>query len=166
VLDDDMEEGKLDVSITNHGTGKKIYRAPRDDVEGDFELKNLEESTRFQICFRSLFTTENGYDNSFDLGFAVRVSNPPRALEDGMIGPDSERAMKMVEKAAEIHKDWERMKDHQVFTRSREAIHEEMSEKILTNLSRWTLTEAFLVIGMALAQIMYWKRFFETKRYL
>mmetsp|Transcript_90170 Transcript_90170/g.135169 ORF Transcript_90170/g.135169 Transcript_90170/m.135169 type:complete len:224 (-) Transcript_90170:111-782(-) len=166
VFDDDMDEGKLDVTITKESNGETIYRAPRDDLEGSFELKNLEESTRIQICFRNLYKPENGYDNSFDLGFAVRVSKPPRALEDGLIGPDTERAMKLVDKAAEIHKDWELMKDHQVFTRNREAIHEEMSAKILANLNRWTFTEAFLVIGMAVAQIMYWKRFFETKRYL
>jgi hypothetical protein len=166
VLDDDVEGGKLDVSITNHGTGDTIYRVPRDAIEGSFELDNLGESTRIQVCFRNLLEPETGFDNSFDLGFTIRVSNPPRALEDGLIGPDTERAMKLVQKAAAIHTDWELMKDHQEFTRNREAIHAEMSEKILANLSRWTLTEAFLVIGMALAQIMYWRRFFETRRYL
>jgi emp24/gp25L/p24 family/GOLD len=166
VFDDDVDGRNVDVQITNQATGVTIYRSPRGSTDGSFELVDLGPSTRIQLCFHNLYDNENGFDNSYDVGFTIRVSSRPRGLDDGVIGPDTERALKLVEKAAEIHKDWELMKDHQVFTRNREAIHTEMSEKILANLSWWTFTESFLVIGMAVAQVMYWKRFFETRRYL
>jgi hypothetical protein len=50
--------------------------------------------------------------------------------------------------------------------RNREAVHQDMNDAILSRLSRWTYVEALLVVGMATAQVLYWKRFFETRRYL
>ena len=161
-----MEEGKLGVSISNLDNGDMLYRSPSRVLEGNFELKILNAKTRLSLCFENRYEYDPEDDNSFDLGFAIRITNPPRALDDGVIGPDAERALMLVEKAAEIHKDWELMKDHQEFTRNREAIHAEMSETILGRLVRWAFFETFLVVGMAVAQVMYWKRFFETRRYL
>jgi hypothetical protein len=41
-----------------------------------------------------------------------------------------------------------------------------MTEQILSRVMSWTLIEAALVILMATAQVIYWRKFFEQRRYL
>lgn len=128
-------------------------------------LKDVPEGSKYALCFQNNFQ-EDDDDNEFDVGFSIRVDNPPRSLASEEIGPDAERALKLAEKATQIHHDWEEMQDHLMFVRNREAIHMSMNDAILARLSRWTYIEAFLVIGMATGQVLYWKKFFETRRYL
>ena len=153
------------MKISNFENGKSLWQAPTDDREGAFSLSDLPEATKYSLCFENNLEDDED-DNDFDVGFSVRVNNPPRSLEDAEIGPDAERALKLAEKATAIHQDWNVMMDHLMFVRNREAMHISMSDSILNRLSRWTYIEAFLVVGMATGQVLYWKKFFETRRYL
>jgi hypothetical protein len=56
--------------------------------------------------------------------------------------------------------------DHFDFLRNREAQHQVLTSQILSRVMGWTLLEAGLVVAMALGQVMYWKKFFEQRRYL
>jgi emp24/gp25L/p24 family/GOLD len=165
VLHDDVDSDELIVRVSNMDTGDTLYEIPTGELEGDFELTDLQGNSRFQICFQSN-TEGSNHNDAFDLGFNVRFHEPPRTLDDGESGPDGERAAKLVEKAAKIHQDWDTLQDHFDFLRNREAIHEEMNDAIISRLTRWTYIEAFLVVGMATGQVMYWKKFFEKRRYL
>jgi hypothetical protein len=162
-----MEVGAFSASITNYGNGEFLYQGPTGTREGTFKIDEVPPNSRYALCFQNNDEANTDDDeDEFDVGFSIRVSNLPRGLEDGEIGPDSERALKLVEKASDIHQDWGSMADHYDFVRNREAIHQEMNDAILSRLTRWTYIEAFLVIGMATGQVMYWKKFFETTRYL
>jgi hypothetical protein len=165
ILDDDAEANALSVSITNYDTGEYLFEAPTAAREGIFKLDSVAQSTRLALCFQNNDGTDEE-DNDFDVGFSLRVSNLPRALEEGEIGPDGERALQLVKRATDIHQEWSSMLDHLDFVRNREAMHQDMNDAILSRLSRWTYIEAFLVIGMATGQVMYWRKFFETRRYL
>jgi hypothetical protein len=165
ILDDDVMANALSVSITNYDTGEYLFEAPTAAREGIFKLDSVAQSTRLALCFQNNDGTDEE-DNDFDVGFSLRVSNLPRALEEGEIGPDGERALQLVKRATDIHQEWSSMLDHLDFVRNREAMHQDMNDAILSRLSRWTYIEAFLVIGMATGQVMYWKKFFETRRYL
>ena len=156
----------MSVSISNPDNGEIFYEAPAGSREGTFELDaKVTPNTRYSLCFQNNESKDNE-DNEFDVGFSIHVSNAPRTLKDDEIGPDAERALKLVVKATRIHQGWINMMDHYEYVRNREAVHQEMNDAILKRLSRWTYMEALLVTGMATGQVMYWKRFFETRRYL
>jgi hypothetical protein len=65
-----------------------------------------------------------------------------------------------------INSDWQNLVDHFDFLRNREAQHHVLTSQILSRVMGWTLLEAGLVVCMALGQVMYWKKFFEQRRYL
>jgi hypothetical protein len=165
ILDDDVMANALSVSITNYDTGETLFEAPTGAREGIFKLDSVAQSVRLALCFQNNDIGDED-DNDFDVGFSLRVNHLPRALEEGVIGPDGERALTLVKRATDIHQDWSAMLDHLDFVRNREAMHQDMNDAILSRLSRWTYIEAFLVISMATGQVMYWKKFFETRRYL
>jgi emp24/gp25L/p24 family/GOLD len=153
------------VQVSNMASGESLYEVPSGALEGDFELSNLQKNKQYQICFQSNVAGSNP-DDAFDMGFNLRFHNPPRTLENAESGPDNERASKLVEKAAKIHQDWDILQDHFDFLRNREAIHEEMNDAILNRITKWTYIEAVLVVSMATGQVMYWRKFFEKRRYL
>lgn len=170
-LDDDVESEKVAVRVANLETGEAAYEAPTGDQEGDFRLEGLAGDSRYSLCFRNLYggaDDDGGEDNAFHVGFSLRLRPAAleRTLEDGEAGPDGERALKLVRKATLIHQDWDTLRDHFDFLRNREAMHEEMNDEILLRLTRWTFVESFLVVAMAVGQVVYWKKFFETRRYL
>lgn len=165
-IDDDVEAKDLSVSFIHRETGEVIYEAPTGSREGAFKLRdNVKQNTVYELCFQNNESNDDE-DNEFEVGFSVHISSSPRTLPDGEIGPDSLRALKLVEKATAIQEDWTEMMDHYEFVQNREAVHQAMNDVILNRLSRWTYIEALVVIGMATGQVMYWRKFFETKRYL
>lgn len=162
-----MEAKELAVSFSNSNTGAVLYNAPTGTREGNFRLDHtmIQPDSRYLLCFQNNDSDDDS-ENDFDVGFSVHFTNPPRALKEGEIGPDGERALKLVEKAIAIQEDWTNMEDHFDFVRNREALHREMHNSILSRLRRWNNLEILVVIGMATLQVMYWKKFFETRRYL
>ena len=165
VLHDDVDSYELSVQIANLDTGASLHEVPPGTQEGDFRLEHLEASSKFSICFQN-HASPNDDENEFDVGFNVRFHNPIRTLDDEESGPDGERAADLAEKAWEIHTDWEILQDHFDFLRNREGIHLGMNNAIMKRLAHWTYFEALLVITMAVGQVMYWKKFFEKRRYL
>jgi len=165
VLHDDVDSYELAVKIANLDTGESMHEVPSGTQEGDFKLENLKASSKFSICFQNHADPVDD-ENEFDVGFNIRFHKPARALDDEESGPDGERASQLTEKAWEIHQDWEILQDHFEFLRNREGIHYGMNNQIMRRLAHWTYIEALLVVIMAVGQIMYWKKFFEKRRYL
>ena len=155
----------MTVRVFNVETGDNLYEIPSGEQEGDFEFEDLQSNSRYKLCFQNNAEGHHA-DDAFDMGFNIRFHDPPRTLAQDESGPDNERATKLVEKASRIHEDWETLLDHFDFLRNREAIHEEMNYEIIGKLTKWTYIEAVIVIGMAILQTMYWKKFFEKRRYL
>lgn len=165
VLHDDVDSYELAVKILNLDTGESVHEVPPGTQEGDFKLEHLKRSARFSICFQNNADVDDD-ENEFDVGFNIRYHTPVRTLDDEESGPDGERASALAEKAWEIHQDWEILQDHFDFLRGREWIHFGMNDQIMNRLARWTYIECLLVIMMAVGQVMYWKKFFEKRRYL
>ena len=166
-IDDDVDALEMSVTLGNPDSGEIFYEATKGSKEGIFELDDSQVAldTRYSLCFENK-ENESDEENEFDVGFSIHVSFPPRTLQEDVVGPDAERALNLVKKASKIQQDWTNMLDHYEYVRNTEAIHQEMNDSILSRLSKWTYIEAMLVIGMATGQVMYWKRFFETRRYL
>ena len=166
-IDDDVESRDLSVTLSNPDDGEIFYEAPAGSREGLFQLDEslVKADTRYALCFGNKDEPDET-DNEFDVGFSIHLSYMPRTLKNDEIGPDAEKALLLVKKASKILQDWTNMLDHYEYVRNREALHQEMNDAILSRLSRWTYVEALLGVGMAMAQVLYWKRFFETRRYL
>jgi len=164
IEDDDVKPKDFSASVTQLPQGHVVYAPRKGAVEGKFRFETDIKSTHYSICFRNNAMDDD--DDSFDVGFSVRVTDLPRAQDEGEIGPDTERAFMLVDQAVKIHEDWSVMLDHLDYAHNREAVYEDLASSILHRLAKWTYIEAFLVIGMATGQVMYWKKFFETKRYL
>ena len=163
-LNDDRDADSFSVKVMDFETGESLYEPEPGDREGVFALEEVKRGTRYALCFQN--NKDEQPQNFMTVGFAVRVKSPPRTLPDNETGPDSQRALELVKKATAIVQDWESLVDHFDFLRNREAAHKQLSDEILTRIQVWTLIEAVLVVSMATGQVLYWKKFFETRRYL
>ena len=165
VIDDEVDDTAFSMVITDHDSGETLFEPPHGAQEGTFKLENAKPSHRYELCFQNIFP-EDDDGISFNVGFSFRVTNPPRTLDPEEIGPDAQRALKLVQSSSAILEDWGSLVDHFDYLRNREGIHQAMNDAILDRIQRWTIIEALLVMGMATGQVLYWKRFFETRRYL
>jgi hypothetical protein len=164
-MDDYDDADYFSMTVENADTGETLYTLPPDTTEGKFSFDNLPMGIRLLMCFRNRYSNDDE-ENKFAVGFNVRVTKLQRALDGTEFGPDGERANQLVKRASAVLENWAVLRDHFDFLRNREAVHIEKSDSIIYRLERWTLTEAFIVIAMATFQVMYWKKFFEKKRYI
>jgi emp24/gp25L/p24 family/GOLD len=105
-------------------------------------------------------------DYKITVGFTIRVHDIQRTLAKEEIGPDALRAIGLQKSAMHVTDQWENMHDHFNYMHYREAEHRRMSEQINDRVMGWTILESLLVVTMAIGQVMYWKSFFEQRRFL
>jgi hypothetical protein len=161
VLEDD--ESAEDVSVTLKDERQRVlWKSVPGESEGTFEL-HVNKGGRFSLC---LLNNGDKEDGERTVGFALRVRGRSRALGDKEQGPDGEKALELISWAEELTEEWHTLLDHYDYLRSREAVHEELGDKIFKRVMRWTLVEAGLLVTIACAQVMYFRAFFEKRRYL
>ena len=166
VLNDDVDAYELAVKIAGFDNGESLYESLDGSQEGDFTLDRVKPSSKFSLCFQNN-AEDDDEENEFDVGFNLRFDKQPtRTMDDEVEGPDGEKASQLIDKAAKIHQDWNILQDHFDFLRQRESIHFGMNQQIMNRLSKWTYIEIFLVISISVSQVLYWKKFFEKRRYL
>jgi len=56
--------------------------------------------------------------------------------------------------------------DHQEYIKTREVQHRDTMEKTFSLLMKWTILEGIVLVIVATSQVIYFRKFFETKRYL
>eukprot|EP00522_Entomoneis_paludosa_P011654 CAMPEP_0172457590 /NCGR_PEP_ID=MMETSP1065-20121228/22980_1 /TAXON_ID=265537 /ORGANISM="Amphiprora paludosa, Strain CCMP125" /LENGTH=238 /DNA_ID=CAMNT_0013211419 /DNA_START=16 /DNA_END=732 /DNA_ORIENTATION=+ len=170
VLDDDVDDDAVSAWLEKRTAKRKgviVWRTEEHEGEDTFSL-TVDAEGKYAFCVR----VENFNDNDdampdrLQIGFSLRVSPLPRSLEDGVLGPDAERALELVQTAGFVENDWRNFMDHFDYLRSREVTHTALMHQIRDRVLGWTVVEAMLVITMAVAQILYWRRFFETRRFL
>lgn len=167
IIDDDIPGDFLTVTLENtKADDGKLWHNEPGATEGIFSL-TVDRGLRLAFCFEFREVTDDETEiEQLLVGWNIRVHAIPRELPKDESGPDTERAMKLLEKAVSIEMDWSNLMDHFAFLRSREAVHMKLTTDILNRIMGWTLAEAFVVVAMAFAQVMYWKKFFEQRRYL
>lgn len=166
-LDDDVDGSQIKASVKEEKTKQVKWTSSPEQTEGAFRVEV--EPSRYSLCFTNEVDEEEdggAEKEAANVGFSLRYIPPPRALEDGVEGPEAQRALKLVETASGIDQDWQNLLDHYDFLRNREGAHTEMIQQIFSRLVRWTIIEAVLVISMAVAQVLYLRKFFEQRRYL
>jgi len=181
ILDDEASARSFAARLDEHAHGsstkrRNFWKSSDGAREGSFTV-TIDDDVPVEFCL--LLDTKadddqvvSGRDqvvfHGLPVGFSlyVRPATLPRTLPDGVDGPDAKRALDVVEKATNIYGDWRLLLDHFDFLRNREAQHTVLTSQILSRVMGWTLLEAFLVIAMATGQVLYWKKFFEQRRYL
>ena len=144
------ERAKQQQQQQRQGGGDPIINL---DDETDDDIVNLNDDSVF--------------DEPIAIGFNIRIEyTNVRTLPEGEMGPDAKRALSLVDQMMVVQRNWENLLDHYDFTRNREALHERLTQQISDRVVGWSIVEAFLVVSMSIGQVMYWKKFFEQRRYL
>lgn len=136
-----------------------------------------ELKTKYQLCFETSSKDDDQVEereeddnipNSIRVGFHLRVENivAPRTLPDNELGPDEQRALHVIDTADTTVESWHHLLDHFDYMRNREAIQDQLMRQTSNKVIGWSVVEAVVVITMAIAQVCYWKSFFEQRRYL
>lgn len=171
LLDDEVDGSYITAWITKiagyRGVGATIWHSEEDEHEDDFSV-NVEPVGKYELCFElETDPATDDYAESYAVGFNLRLTpSVARALDTEEKGPDTEKALELIESALKVETDWKNLVDHYVYLRNREASAVQLSQQIQDRVMGWTILEAVLVIGMAIGQVLYWKKFFETRRYL
>lgn len=149
-----------------------MWRSQPDESAEEFDVQ-VEGAQRYRLCFETSEDEnkkeddESNGENTLRLGFNVRVKSAvERALPDTELGPETIRALELLEAATATEQKWQNLQDHFDFARSREAFHTKLTSQIHNRVMGWTIIEAVLVVTMAVGQVCYWKSFFEQRRYL
>uniref|UniRef100_A0A7S3L531 GOLD domain-containing protein n=1 Tax=Amphora coffeiformis TaxID=265554 RepID=A0A7S3L531_9STRA len=171
LLDDEVDGSFITAWITKiagyRGVGRTVWHSEEEEHEEDFSI-NVDPVGVYELCFELQTDPNNDeYAEAYAVGFNLRLDPAEeRALDETEQGPDTKKAMEIIDSARQVETTWHNLVDHYIYLRNREALAVELSQKIQDRVMGWTVFEAALVIVMAVGQVLYWKKFFETRRYL
>eukprot|EP00566_Odontella_aurita_P023995 CAMPEP_0113539432 /NCGR_PEP_ID=MMETSP0015_2-20120614/7912_1 /TAXON_ID=2838 /ORGANISM="Odontella" /LENGTH=204 /DNA_ID=CAMNT_0000439105 /DNA_START=259 /DNA_END=873 /DNA_ORIENTATION=+ /assembly_acc=CAM_ASM_000160 len=175
-LDDGIDPEPVSLTLFDPRM-RPIWKSDPKASEGRFSVVG---QGRYQLCIGNGVQPRKPDGNDRNIGFAVRVRDlqeeRKRRIEEAKAKAEEAKEdakSKSVEKAGEMTSLTEQlveriqaMGDHQSFLREREAIHRDVAESTFGYLMKWTLAEACCLVVVALGQIYYLRKFFETKTYL
>ena len=72
----------------------------------------------------------------------------------------------ILDQARKLNREFTRLEHHQEYMRTREAKHRDVVEQTFSKLLGYVLTQCSGVIVLAVAQILYLRRYLEKKRYM
>lgn len=169
LLNDEADEDILEVTLELASEPHTVlWKSDKEESEETFSI-SVKGSTHCEMCFYLDDKVDDDKVNNggLPIGFNLRVHPAvERTLPEGEVGPDARRAIELVQQVDDIVVSWQTLLDHFDFLRNREAQHTVLTSQILSRVMSWTVIEAILVIGMAVGQVLYWRKFFEQRRYL
>ena len=118
------------------------------------------------------YVNTDGYDRR--IGFSIRVEPlegtrmKEMQNERTQSGEDlaTQETMKLSDLTYQLVEKMEILLDHQEYFKGRESFHRHVVEQTFTMVMRWTVFETMILIFIAVVQVIYLMKFFETKRYL
>lgn len=161
-MDDELSADPISVKVLDEKE-RTLYKSVPGESEAVFDL-HVTQGGRFSLCLSHKGDEEEDLDRT--IGFAVRVRSTSRALDNAIQGPDGEKALELIEWAEELTEEWDTLLDHYDYLREREVVQDDLAQKIFTRVMRWTIVEALLLISIATCQVLFYRRFFEKRRYL
>ena len=165
--DEDIDTNEIRVSLYEKYNHTEIW-VSNPELDEEIFAVSVDPGLSFLLCFESLIDNDSNDPRKIHVGFNVRLHNIPvrASMKPEEKGPDTEMALTLIERAYDIEDSWESLLAHFDYLRQREGSHERLTKQILARLLSWSLIEAALVVTMATCQVMYWKKFFEQRRYL
>jgi hypothetical protein len=164
VLDDDLSAAPISARLEAMGGTGVLWTSSPGESEQLFEV-HTDSSLEYKFCLENGVRLQgDGLDRH--VGWALRLRHPERSLPQDEQGPDTARALALVDLAADLSSEWASLLDHYGYLRSREFAHRILSEEIMSRVVRWTVVEGMVLLLIALGQILYLRKFFERRRYL
>lgn len=146
---------------------------------GGYKTEEEKHRDHLKLSEGHHFTEDFGYDYTNTdgelrtIGFTVRVRPLEGTAAAALIkdkttseNPADVLKNKLIDLSTTLRDRMELLLDHQEYIKNREAQHRNIVEETFTILTRWTLLEALVLCAIATGQVLYLKKFFETKRYL
>jgi hypothetical protein len=186
VLDDELDPRAVSVTILKDSE-HVVWQSKPGKSEGLFRLTDA--IGKYEMCFSNGLNDwskkrnteeheKDEYENEADddsyemdrhIGFNVHV-NDMKIMEnlDKIDGPSKAEihAKFLVDLSDTLSMKLDDMVDHQSYLQEREFVHRELSEQTFSRVVGWTVTEAIALMTIAIGQIMYLRKFLESRRYL
>jgi len=164
--DEVMSTKPLYIYLTAEGSKGPIYASPLGAGDGDFSVIS---KGRHELCIVNGIN-HNPIDGTrrradgVERTIAFTVHLRPQHQSDQ--GPETLAVTNSLNLAQKLGDNLQGLLDHFEYLKKQEQIHRDLATKTLGLLWKWTTLEAVVLIGIAVAQTHYLRRFFETKRYL
>jgi len=187
-LDDDLSARPVSVKLYD-SKERAVWRSSEGASEGTFRTVGR---GRYRLCIsngvdgggaapdgRGPGGRRDGQDR--EVGFSIRVRDlveerrelVEKRKADKKAEKEEEENSKTVEKASQMGALTEdlverlmSMRDHQAYLRQRDETHRNLAESTFGLLIKWTMVEAAALVLVAGGQILYLRKFFESRRYL
>ena len=156
---------------------RTLFRSRRGRPNGSFTV-SLKPQQRIQLCIqngvwssaggggggrntgRHKIINGNGGGKTHTVGFHVTFEATDPVVELQMANKN------LLTSSQSLHRELTRLQDHYTYMRAKEATHRETVEQTFSRLMAWVLLQGLVVIVVAAAQIMYFRRFLERRRYI
>lgn len=158
VLDDHLSADPVVVNILNERLDT-LYTSKEGLQEDTFRLQ-VPSSSRLSICVQNGVNRRSRDRLDRTIGLEVRMSAATAPA------PLQEHTQKLVELALNLQDQLYDLEDHHEYLRAREEAHREVTEQTFSRVVRWTILEALALVVVATGQVVYLRKFFETRRYM
>ena len=167
-LDDSRVVDAVSVVIMDATNHRILHRSRRGSNEGSFKVE-VKSGQKLHLCIQNgIWSVGNrktpqsrphdGKERTVGVTFSFEEKNPAAELVN--------QSGRLVSATQGLFRELGRLKDHYSYMRAREAMHRETVEDTFSRLLNWSLLEGTAVIGVALGQIVYLRRFLEQRRYI
>lgn len=161
VLDDNLSPNPVRVKLLRLEQSTKklelLYESEEGISEDIFRIPT-KQGGRLYVCVQNGMDSDSEDELDRNVGLDVRVSPLPKE-ENGS-------AQELIEIALQLRDRMWDLENHLDYMRNREAIHREVTEQTFTHVVRWSIMEFVVLLGIAIAQVLALRRFFERKRYI
>lgn len=181
MLDDDLSPNPLSIVITNQQLTKRKHKSRRGAREGSFKVQ-VDPKELVYICIENgiVISNNDGDEQEKNGGTKYKGQNPKYRSDDLPRTVGLDFSVEEKDFNAELHQDYSgilsmatgltrelgKLRSHHEYMRSREAKHRDIVERTYTKLLLWVFLQCAGVLGMAVAQVMYLRRFLERRRYI
>lgn len=143
----------------------------------DVEIANGPDSPkRYWLCIQNSShhpNSEHSEEAHPDLksrvvGFAYHLVDNDQPVDESKrsLSWEEENVADWNKRSTDIKGDLRTLVEHHQYLKVREASHRSLVERTFVDVLQWTLVEAFMVVLVAVGQVMYFRRFLENKRYI
>ena len=150
-----------------------LWKSPLGTTSGTFAL--IQPPGRVSICIQNGLTdlsrNKNNQRDAKAAFSAATVALAKQLKVSRQVGLEvrvakSKPTSGMEQQVSKIQNKLYDLKSHQSYMRVREEIHRNVAEQTFSYVMRWNVVETLTVLAVSAAQILYLRRFFETKRYV
>jgi len=105
------------------------------------------------------------------VGFTIRVtSNAETRLKkrnkEQVEGPTADLLTEVTQLSLELVDQLDAMLDHEEYMKDRDNVHKDFLDSTVSLLFKWTMVEAVALITISVGQVLYFRKYFESRRYI